>query len=86
MGNIANLKRDGRKPGAKNRIPADVKAMVEEALHRAGGVDYLVGQAHSNPTAFLALVGRLLPRNIKADVNVETRSLADVLQDLNKAA
>lgn len=35
--------------------------MVERALHKAGGVDYLTEQAHKNPVAFMTLVGRVLP-------------------------
>lgn len=35
--------------------------MVEKALHKAGGVDYLVEQARANPVAFMGLVGRVLP-------------------------
>ena len=35
--------------------------MVEKALHKAGGVDYLARQAEQNPVAFLGLVGRVLP-------------------------
>lgn len=35
--------------------------MVERALHKAGGVEYLVEQARKNPVAFMGLVGRVLP-------------------------
>lgn len=35
--------------------------MVEKALTKAGGVDYLARQAEQNPVAFLGLVGRVLP-------------------------
>ena len=35
--------------------------MVVEALHQAGGVDYLLSQSRDNPTAFLTLVGKTLP-------------------------
>lgn len=43
--------------------------MVEQALHEAGGVAYLTEQARENPSAFLALVGKLLPRNVTAEVS-----------------
>jgi hypothetical protein len=40
----------------------DIKAMVLEALDRAGGATYLLKQAkQKNPTAFLSLVGRCMP-------------------------
>jgi hypothetical protein len=43
--------------------------MVLVALDRAGGVDYLTRQAKANPTAFLSLVGKLLPRQNKPEDN-----------------
>jgi hypothetical protein len=39
-----------------------LREMILGALDDAGGQDYLAEQAHKNPAAFLALVGRVLPR------------------------
>lgn len=39
--------------------------MIDEALSELGGVEYLVKQGKANPVAFLALVGKRLPRDIK---------------------
>ena len=60
-------KTGGRRKGATNRLTADVKAMVLEALDRAGGTDYLLTQAQSNPNAFLTLVGKVLPMTVAGD-------------------
>ena len=54
----------GRKPGSENKLTTDIRAMLEAALDRAGGSDYLFAQAHENPKAFLALLGRLIPSQI----------------------
>jgi hypothetical protein len=35
--------------------------MILAALDKAGGIDYLVAQAERNPSAFLTLVGKVLP-------------------------
>lgn len=43
--------------------------MTVQALHEAGGVGYLRAQALKNPAAFLALIGKCIPLQIKADVN-----------------
>jgi len=43
--------------------------MTVEALHRAGGIEYLRAQAIKNPAAFLNLIGKCIPLQIKADVN-----------------
>jgi hypothetical protein len=57
-------KTGGRQAGTPNKVSADVRAMILAALDRAGGEDYLFQQAHANPRAFLALVGRILPTQI----------------------
>jgi hypothetical protein len=54
----------GSRKGIPNKVNADVKAMVLEALHHAGGAEYLCMQAYDNPKAFLALVGRVLPLSL----------------------
>lgn len=56
--------------GCESRIALDVREMVLGALEEAGGVDYLREQAHANPVAFLSLVSKCMPREIKASVNV----------------
>lgn len=58
----------GRVKGVPNKITADVKAMVLQALTEAGGVKYLVSQAKkSNPAPFMALVGKVLPLTVAGD-------------------
>lgn len=44
-----------------NKVTGQLKDMVLEALDEAGGVEYLKTQATQNPTAFLTLVGKVLP-------------------------
>jgi hypothetical protein len=38
--------------------------MILGALNNKGGVDYLMKQADENPTAFLTLVGKVLPMTV----------------------
>ena len=57
-------KSGGRAKGTPNKFNADVKAMVLTALNNAGGADYLTERALDCPTAFLALVGRVLPMQV----------------------
>ena len=57
----------GRPKGAQNKITADVKAMVLAALDKAGGENYLLTQAQTNPNAFLTLVGKVLPMTVQGD-------------------
>jgi len=60
-------KTGGRKKGTPNKVTGDVKAMVLDALERAGGVDYLLTQSANNPNAFLTLVGKVLPLTVAGD-------------------
>jgi hypothetical protein len=60
-------KTGGRSKGTTNKVTADVKAMVLDALDQAGGVGYLLTQAQSNPNAFLTLVGKVLPMTVAGD-------------------
>jgi hypothetical protein len=43
---------------------ADVKAMILGALDDAGGQEYLAKQANENPTAFMTLLGKILPLQV----------------------
>lgn len=68
MANIATLSRAGRKPGVQNKIQRELRELIEGALHAAGGRAYLVRQAEENPVAFLTLLGKILPKEIRADI------------------
>jgi hypothetical protein len=57
-------KTGGRRKGTPNKLNADVKAMILGALDDAGGQEYLTKQAKENPTAFLTLVGKILPLQV----------------------
>lgn len=63
-------RRGGRKKGTPNKLTAQLKDMILQALdeaHPEGAVEYLKGQAHDNATAFLSLVGRVLPLQVGSD-------------------
>ncbi len=60
-------KTGGRVKGTPNKTTATLKEMILGALDRKGGVDYLIEQAGSNPTAFLTLVGKVLPLQVDAE-------------------
>jgi hypothetical protein len=59
----------GRVKGVPNKLTGEVRAMVVKALDRAGGADYLLQQAQANPTAFLTLVGKLMPTKVEGDAD-----------------
>lgn len=65
-GRLANLKgKTGSRKGVPNKATAELKDMILKALDSAGGVEYLAKQAEASPSAFMALVGRVLPLTVK---------------------
>ena len=74
----------GRPKGSLNRTTAAVKDMILQALdgaHKDGGAGYLKQQAKDNPTAFMTLVGKVLPLQLTGDgggpIQTENVSYAD---------
>jgi hypothetical protein len=51
----------GRKRGVPNKLTAELRETILQALQEAGGVDYLLKVAREHPAVFCALLGRLLP-------------------------
>jgi hypothetical protein len=75
-GKKRGYKTGGRKKGGPQRIvpgpkSPELREMVLRALGKAGGAAYLERIARSKfPGPFIALVGRLLPQQVKAEVDV----------------
>lgn len=60
----------GRKAGIPNKVTADVKEMIEGALSDLGGRAWLTKAARKKPAAFMVLVGKLIPRDLKVSGEV----------------
>ena len=58
-----------RQKGTQNKVTKALKDMILGALDGAGGERYLQAQANQNPTAFLSLIGRVLPTTLATDPN-----------------
>lgn len=80
-GSAPGERRGGRQKGTPNQLP-DLRAMTLRALIKAGGVDYLERQAHENPAPFLALLGRVMPREIHTELTAEVRVRQEVRKEL----
>lgn len=61
----------GSRKGIPNKNTKAIKDMILQALSDAGGVDYLVERAQDPRTAsaFLGLVGKVLPTQVNADLS-----------------
>ena len=64
-------KTGGRKPGSQNKATAEIKEIIREALeeaHECGAKEYLKKQAKDNPTAFMTLIGKIIPADVNAKI------------------
>lgn len=60
----------GRGKGTPNHLTKDVRQMIAGALDAVGGMEYLAARAVDQPVAFMALVGRTIPKEIRMDLAV----------------
>lgn len=65
----------GRPKGSPNKATKQLKDMILGALDDNGGQAYLAQQARDNPTAFLTLIGKVLPTQVSGDPNAPVRLL-----------
>jgi hypothetical protein len=68
----------GRVKGTPNKINRDIREMILGALTAVGGQRWLERQAEANPTAFMALVGKILPTQVAVS---DTRQLAEYTRE-----
>jgi len=64
-------KTGGRKAGTPNKLTKTIKAAIEEAFDEVGGVAYLVQMAKDQPVAFMTLLGKVLPNQVEAKVDMQ---------------
>jgi hypothetical protein len=72
-------KTGGRQKGVPNKNTAQVKDMILQALDKAGGAAYLLRQAEENPTAFMTLVGKVMPTQVTGDAENPLRVVNEIL-------
>jgi hypothetical protein len=68
----------GRPPGSVNFATKALKDMILGALDGVGGQNYLMLQARKNPTAFLTLIGKVLPTTLQGDPNAPLNTSLEV--------
>jgi hypothetical protein len=60
-------KTGGRQKGSLNKNTRELKEMILQALDESGGVEYLKQTAVDNPSAFLTLIGKVLPLQVTGE-------------------
>lgn len=69
-GSRKGVRLGGRKKGTPNKVNATLKEAILQAAqgaHKDGMVGYLKQQAENNPTAFMTLLGKVLPTTLASD-------------------
>lgn len=79
---------NGRPKGTPNKNTREIKDMILKALEGAGGVEYLIERAHDPRTAsaFLGLVGKVLPLQVKGDFTSSDGSMTPTTIVIRAAA
>jgi len=73
----------GRPIGSKNTKANELKNMVIHSLDRLGGINYLVQQAKENPSAYLSLIGKVIPRELSIEVEKTAWDAIDEAEHAN---
>ena len=60
----------GRPKGATNKLTTTIKEAIEKSFDIVGGPAYLAQMAIEQPQAYMTLLGKVLPTQVKADVTV----------------
>lgn len=62
-----------RPKGSKNKVNRSAREVVLLTFDRLGGTDWLYAFAKENPVEFVKLYGKLIPREVIADVRENLR-------------
>lgn len=65
-------KTGGRQKGTPNKTTKALKDSIMEAFFAVGGAKYLKKVAKDDPKAFISLLGRVVPTEIKGEVSMHT--------------
>ena len=65
--NLTNKGR-GRPKGAQNKSTVAIKEMLLASLDQVGGQAYFQQQAIENPNAYMSLIGKIIPAEVKNQI------------------
>ena len=72
----------GRPRGSRNRVSESVRDEFLQAYREVGGKDYLVRFAREHPKDFIGILGRMLPKEIRHEINNAPLGNAEVLAQM----
>lgn len=68
-------KTGGRRKGTPNKVTASVKEALLQSFENVGGVSYLDRMAAEEPRAYMALLNKVIPAEVKQEI---TKKYADL--------
>lgn len=72
----------GRRPGSKNKWGADLQRTILRSLDKVGGSRYLERMAEEQPVAYMALLGKCVPREMRAEITAELTIRQEIRKNL----
>jgi hypothetical protein len=70
----------GRKKGVTNGDTAKLRALILGALDAKGGQEWLEIQMDEQPVAMINLIGKILPKEVIADISGENRMVVELVR------
>jgi len=70
-------KTGGRKKGTPNKVTSSVKEAIMNAFDKVGGEEYLMEVAKNDHRTFCSLLGRVLPKEISANIHSDLDLMTD---------
>jgi hypothetical protein len=70
----------GLKKGQSLNKTVALTEMIDGALNKLGGMDWLVEQGRENPTAFMSLVGKRLPKDLTIGGNINQPLVIEIVK------
>lgn len=74
----------GSRKGSPNKNTKAIKDMILGALDAKGGQAWLEEQMDANPTAFMTLLGKVLPTQIQGDPDNPIKVYSEVVRKIIK--
>jgi len=70
----------GLKKGQSLNKTLALTEMIDGALNKLGGMDWLVKQGRENPTAFMSLVGKRLPKDLTIGGSINQHLVIEIVR------
>lgn len=70
----------GRVKGTQNKLTRTIKEAIEASFDMVGGADYLAKMAMVEPVAYMTLLGKVLPTQVKVQATQPIQVTFNVIE------